>query len=115
MNTEEFGVSSTILPLGINDGVLKWQGLDPRVISLEGINKFEKLKKGMKVVTGPYSRRFPKESNIGTIKSIKTPLNGAFYDLEVELSTNFKTVREVYVVMDVYEEELKQLESQDEQ
>ncbi len=65
LNTEEFGVPTSIVDINLNDGVLKWDGEDINYISLEGISKFEKIEENMKVVTGPFTRRFPKQTEIG--------------------------------------------------
>lgn len=113
LNTEEFGVPSSIEALQLNDGVLKWDGEDPSFISLIGISKFEKIKEGMEVVTGPFTRRFPRKTPIGVIEKITIPQNGAFYEIKVRLSTDFKKVNEVYIVKDLFKEEMDSLETEE--
>lgn len=110
LNTKEFGVPSSIDALQLNDGVLKWDGEDPAYISLEGISKFEKIEEGMEVVTGPFTRRFPEKTPIGVIEKISIPPNKALYDIKVKLSTDFKKVNEVYIVKDLFKEEMDTLE-----
>jgi rod shape-determining protein MreC len=110
LNTKEFGVASLIKELELNDGVLKWDAKDPEFLILEGVNKFEKIEKGMEVVTSMYSRKFPANTPIGTIEDVEMPQNGSFYELTLKLSTDFKRLNEVYIVKDIFQNELDSLE-----
>ena len=109
LNTEEFGVPTSIVDINLNDGVIKWDGEDINYISLEGISKFEEIAEEMKVVTGPFTRRFPKNTVIGTIHSFKKVKNEAFYDVKVKLASDFKRLNEVYIIKDLFKEEMDSL------
>ena len=111
LNTEEFGVPTSIVDINLNDGVLKWDGEDINYISLEGISKFEKIEENMKVVTGPFTRRFPKQTEIGTIHSFKRVKNKAFYDIKIKLASDFKRLNEVYLIKDLFKQEMDSLET----
>ncbi len=91
-------------------GSLVWEGRNPKFASLKDIPTHVKVKIGDSVSTTGFSQKFPKEVFIGRV--IKCDLNSGdnFYNIEVALSTNFPTLRYVYIVEDNFAEELKKLE-----
>lgn len=111
LNTEEFGVPTSIVGLNLNEGVLKWDGTDIGYVSLDGISKFEKIEENMKVVTGPFTRRFPSKTEIGTIHSFEKLKGEAFYDIKIKLNSDFKMLNEVYIIKDLYKQEIDSLEN----
>jgi rod shape-determining protein MreC len=91
-------------------GSLVWEGRNPKFASLKDIPTHVKVKIGDSVSTTGFSQKFPKEVFIGRV--IRCDLNSGdnFYNIEVALSTNFPTLRYVYIVEDNFAEELKKLE-----
>jgi rod shape-determining protein MreC len=66
---------------------------------------------GDTVVTSGYSNIFPEGIMIGTIKQFDVESGTNFYNIKVELSTDFKTLKYVEVVKNTRREEQIRLES----
>lgn len=106
--SDKFSVSSKT-PEGTTSTV-KWGGTrNPYVAILSGISQSEKLKNGDTITTSAFSR-FPPNIMIGrVIKKQKGGANsGSRY--KIQLSTNFKKLNFVYVVVDDINMERKVLE-----
>ena len=96
----------------INDyfGSLIWDGLDYTSASLNEIPFHVNLSIGDKVVTSSYSSIFPEGILIGTVKDFRHESGKNFYNITVELSSDFKSLSYVEVVYNVYGEEQEELE-----
>ena len=105
----KFRVSPMIPELGFREGVISWDGKDPAFGQLNGVNKFEKLRKGLKVYTSQYSPNFPDGIEIGEIDNFSVPGNSSFYEINVRLSTPFTRLGGVYVVKDIYRPQVDSL------
>lgn len=108
LNTK-FRVSPMIPDIDFREGFVSWDGKDEHFVQLNGINKFEKIKKGAKVLTSSYSPHFPEGITIGEIESFTIPGNSSFYDVQVKLSTPFNKLHTAYVVYDVYRPQIDSL------
>ncbi|MCZ2131082.1 MAG: rod shape-determining protein MreC [Bacteroidia bacterium] len=108
-------VSPKIKELNLSQGKLIWGNRSPYYAYLEGINRYEKVHAGQRVVTSPYSKNFPENIPIGVIEDVKE-IDGSFLKAKVRLSTSFSQLREVYIVKDLFKAEFekfnKQIESQ---
>ncbi len=104
---KRWGVSSKI-----NNyfGSLVWDGLDYRYAKLNEIPFHVKLSVGDRVLTSSYSSIFPEGIKIGTVKDFIHESGTSFYDITVELSSNFKSLSYVEVVYNLHREEQIQLE-----
>jgi rod shape-determining protein MreC len=92
-------------------GSLVWDGEHYNTADLKEIPFHVIVNVGDTVVTSGYSNIFPDGIMIGKIKSYDA-INGTnFYDIKVELSTNFKTLKYVEVVQNTKRAELIKLES----
>lgn len=100
-----------ILEMNLSKGTLYWLGKDPNFIALKEINKYEQIKKGYHIVSSPYSNNLPENIPIGTVESIKKSVSEDFYDINVRLSVNFGKISTVYVVKNLYKDELDELEN----
>jgi len=105
----KFRVSPMILEIGFREGFISWDGKDPAFVQLNGVNKFEKLRKGLKVYTSQYSPNFPDGIEIGEIATYSIPGNSSFYEINVRLSTPFTRLGGVYVVKDIYRSQIDSL------
>lgn len=105
----KFRVSPTIPELGFKEGFISWDGKDPAFVQLNGVNKFEKLRKGLKVYTSQYSPNFPDGVEIGEIANFSVPGNSSFYEINVRLSAPFTRLGGVYVVKDIYRPQIDSL------
>jgi rod shape-determining protein MreC len=68
----------------------------------------------MKVLTSNFSLKFPAGIPIGTIKTVKKKATSSFYDIQLQLATNFNNLDYVYVVRDNFRPQLDSLEIKEE-
>lgn len=92
-------------------GSLVWDGEHYNTADLKEIPFHIIVNIGDTVVTSGYSNIFPDGIMIGTIKTFDVEGGTNFYNIKVELSTNFKTVKFVEVVQNTKRDELIKLES----
>ena len=79
-------------------GVAKWEGSDPKYMTLSTIDRFKPVFKGDTVVTSMQNAIFPPKIMIGKISRITSSANEAFYKIDVKLSTDFSSLVYVYIV-----------------
>jgi len=92
-------------------GSLVWDGEHYNTADLKEIPFHIIVNVGDTVVTSGYSNIFPDGIMIGTIKKFNVESGTNFYNIKVELSTNFKTVKFVEVVQNTKRDELIKVES----
>lgn len=90
-------------------GSVTWDGSDYRKASLSNIPEHYKIQSGESVVTSGYSLLFPEGINIGTIHSFGLTDDAHLYQIQLDLSTNFQTLKWVYVVENLMIEEQEHL------
>jgi rod shape-determining protein MreC len=108
----KFEITPYLRDITLNQGVLNWNGNNPQFASLNEVNRFEKVKKGMKLFTSNYSLIFPAGIPIGEIEEINTSLKSNFHEIVVKLSTDFTRLDHVSVVNVLEQEQLQQLDNQ---
>lgn len=91
-------------------GSLVWDGENYNTADLREIPFHIIVNVGDTVVTSGYSNVFPEGIMIGTIKKFDVESGTNFYNIKVELSTNFKTLKYVEVVQNTKRTELKNIE-----
>ncbi len=79
-------------------GSLSWDGKDRNTAILNEIPGYVELAVGDKVVTSGFSTLFPDGIPVGTIKSFSKDQSTNFYEILVELYTDFHNISYVYVV-----------------
>ncbi len=92
-------------------GALVWDGEHYNTADLKEIPFHIMVNVGDTVVTSGYSNIFPEGIMIGTITKYDVESGTNFYNIKVELSTNFKTLKYVYVVQNTKRPEQLKLES----
>jgi rod shape-determining protein MreC len=92
-------------------GPLSWDGKDARFANLTGIPFHVEIAVGDTVVTSSYSSVFPEGIMIGIIHSLEKPAGENYYNIDVELSVNFRALSYVDVVENLKKDEIKALES----
>ncbi|MDP2337950.1 MAG: rod shape-determining protein MreC [Bacteroidota bacterium] len=92
-------------------GALVWDGEHYNTADLKEIPFHIIVNVGDTVVTSGYSTIFPEGIMIGTIKKFDVESGTNFYNIKVELSTNFKTLKYVEVVQNTKHAELIKLQS----
>lgn len=91
-------------------GTLLWEGNNYRTATLTYIPTHVELVAGDTLVTSGYSVIFPPGIFIGTISEVEIRLGDNYFTAEVELATDFNSLKFVQVVQDLMNEELQQLE-----
>ena len=91
-------------------GSVKWNGRSPRYAKLLEVPNYVKLKVGDSVVTSSVNSIFPSNIPVGVIENIDTLSKETYYDIDIKLSTNFNSLRYVYVINNVLQKEQQQLE-----
>ncbi len=93
----------------INPGPLVWDGKNYRYGTLKDIPHHVKITIGDTIITSGYSATFPEGILIGIISDYSLK-GGNYYEIKVKLSTDFKNLRNVQVIKNLYRKEQKQLE-----
>lgn len=92
-------------------GDVQWEGKHPDRVRLEHVPKHVNLKKGDTVVTTPYSGLFPEGIPIGFIHDFDKSEGKNFCDIELDIATNFHTLKYVYLVDDLNKREIDSLQN----
>jgi rod shape-determining protein MreC len=95
-------------------GSLVWEGLNPREGLLKDIPTHVKITAGDSVTTTGFSSIFPEGVMIGKVKNAEQKSGDNFHNVEINLSTNFSTLRYVYIVTDILSIEKLRLEAKEE-
>ncbi len=90
-------------------GPLKWNGANYREAQLYDIPRYAEVSPGDTVVSDGRSQLFPPNIMVGIVKEGKLQADQNFYQLEIELSTDFSGLNHVYVVKDLLRTELDTL------
>ena len=112
LNTSGFKLVPKIKELNYTKGTIVWDGKDPNYLDLREINKYEALKVGYHIVTSPYSKNYPEDIPIGTIEKLEKYPKETYYRVKVKSAVNFGKIQTVYVVIDLFKNEIDKLEKQ---
>lgn len=92
-------------------GSLTWDGADAGSLNLNEIPKHVSISIGDTIETTGYSAVFPEGILVGTISEFDDS-GGDFYDIKVKLSTQFRKLNNVYIVVNLEKEEQLELENE---
>jgi len=106
---ERFGISAKIKNSN-HYGSLHWTKNDYRFASLEEVPNHVHISEGDTIVTSGFSTFFPQGIIIGTIDKFRSNKSNNFYEVDVRLSTDFKSLYYVYVINNTMRDELIELE-----
>lgn len=118
--SDHYAVVKSILTSSINisafiegsnaHGLIKYMDSDPRRVSLTGISNDIKIKKGALVKARGSAGYFPHGLLIGKVENLE-PIEGEpRWDITVRLKQDMRKLRYVYVIKNIYQEELNKLE-----
>ncbi|MBC8112132.1 MAG: rod shape-determining protein MreC [Verrucomicrobia bacterium] len=79
-------------------GSVKWEGNNPRQISLQEVPRDVQVKVGDTVVTSQYNSVFPEGILIGTVASARLKPGETFHEITLSLASDFYSLTYVYVV-----------------
>lgn len=102
----KFEITPYFYDLKTSQGVISWNGEDPSMVDLEEVNRFVKVKTGMKLYTSNYSLLFPAGIPIGTIVTTSSNLKSNFHRIKIKLSTDFGQLDVVSVIKNIHQREL---------
>ena len=92
-------------------GTITWKYGDPQSVYLEDIPEHLNINEGDSVLTSGYSNIFPSGIMVGTVSEKSKNPTASFLTLKVKLATDFNHINTVYVVRNLYREELESLKS----
>ena len=90
------------------DCIVTWSGGSS--IHLKNISKKQDVKIGDVVVTSGYSILYPRDIVVGTVISVVETPGSLFKDVEASIGTDFSTLEQVFVIMEVPNPERTELE-----
>lgn len=90
-------------------GILQWDGENHRIARLNEIPYHAELSEGDTIVTSGFSSIFPEGLYVGSISSFSME-EGNFYDIEVNLGTDFQSLFHVNVIENFNQKEQRALE-----
>ncbi|MFN8345581.1 MAG: rod shape-determining protein MreC [Spirosomataceae bacterium] len=94
----QFMVSTKLLRSG-EMGTAKWENTTlPSVIQLKDISRYKKIVKGDTAVTSDQNAVFPPGIAVGRVKSFKVAPDEAFFEIDLDLATDFSKISYVYLV-----------------
>lgn len=93
-------------------GSLTWENENYKKAILKDIPFHANVMKGDSIITSGYSSIFPEGILIALIDSHKHENGDNFLNINVNLSVDFKTLENVYIIENLYKEEQKELESE---
>lgn len=82
---------------------------------LKEIPNHVQLQKGDTIITSGFSTIFPEGVPIGIVKDFDLPKGSNFYEITIELTTDFKQVSHVYIVKSLTKEEQQSLEAKNQE
>lgn len=92
-------------------GPVTWPGTDFRYSKLRDIPRYSEVENGDQVITDGRSLYFPAGIPIGTVFGKELQADQNFYELELELATDFSKISRVYVVKDFFAAELDSIQN----
>jgi len=91
-------------------GTLKWRDFtDYKHVQLEAYPRHEDLEQGDTIVTSGYSAHFPEGIMIGLVDTLTLSKSDYFYNAKIELSNNLSTLRYVYVIQNLQQDQQREI------
>lgn len=92
-------------------GSLVWDGDDPTICRLLDVNKHVEVENGKQIVTSGYSTIFPENITIGQVYTHSLQDGENFHTIKVKLATNFSNLSSVYIINNLYKQEMDSVET----
>ncbi len=94
----------------VQTGIVSWDGVDPRLLTLINIPKSLPVAAGDTVLTSNVSDIYPPGIVVGTVASVIDDKSSNFYTIKIKTATNFSSIQYVYLIEDLQKEEQQKLE-----
>jgi rod shape-determining protein MreC len=92
-------------------GNLNWEGGSTSHARISGVPVNALVENGDTVVTSGFSSIFPENIPVGKIVKVESTATSNFFEIQVELFTNFHTLEYVYIIRNDLQDEQKKLDS----
>jgi rod shape-determining protein MreC len=89
-------------------GEYQWDS-ENQIATIQKLSKFTGLERGDTVYTGSASQLYPPNLPIGVIRELSSRSGSDFYEIQLELVTDFRKLQTVYVLVHRYKTEINQL------
>ena len=93
-------------------GYIQWAGGDPSKAKMLDLPRHLDVKKNDTIVTSGYNSTFPPGITIGVIKKVGLKSEQTFFDIDVQLSTEFNQLSYVYIIKNRLKLEQEKLEKE---
>ena len=103
-------LSAKVMPIN-QLGTILWDTGNPEEVTLHDIPQHLSVEVGDKVITSGYSTVFPADIPIGEVSIKKSNVNNSFLNITVKLSTPFDKLNHVFVVKNLYRDEIDTLKN----
>lgn len=101
---------STRLTSNNEIGTAQWAGISTETIELSDISRYKPVQVGDTAVTSNFNSVFPPDIMVGTVKDVQVRADQTFFDIQLNLSTDFRNLSYVYVVENQMEKQEAELE-----
>ena len=91
---------------------VQWTGSDPKYAKLLYVPRHVRLRKGDKIVTSGFNAVFPRSLEIGKVVDWTEMDDDIFFDITIELATDFSSISHVYVIQNTMKDELDSLQNE---
>tara|TARA_B100000809_G_C15078206_1_gene508666 strand:- start:72 stop:851 length:780 start_codon:yes stop_codon:yes gene_type:complete len=92
-------------------GSLVWELGDYRIAQLKDIPNHVKLNVGDEIITTGYSLVYPEGIMIGKVVNFDLPEGNNFYNIDIELSVDYRSLSHVFIIKSWMKNEQKELEA----
>ena len=89
--------------------LVKWNGENYRIAQIYDLPTHIQIEKGDSIVTSGFSAIFPKDILIGTISEFSKNENNNFYNIQIKLAEDLKTVSNIKLILNLYKNEFDSL------
>jgi rod shape-determining protein MreC len=96
-------------------GLIKYQEIDPRRVSLTGISNDIRIKRGAQVLARGSGGYFPKGTLIGKVEKTEEIEGKPVWNITVRLDQDMRKLSAVYVIKNIFHQELNDIEKEYEQ
>ncbi len=93
-------------------GYVQWAGGDPSKAKMLDLPRHLDVKKNDTIITSGYNSTFPPGITIGIIKNVGFKSEQTFFDIDVQLSTEFNQLSYVYIIKNRLKLEQEKLEKE---
>lgn len=94
-----------------NVGTLTWEGESADYAHLNFIPQTSRIRVGDTVVTSGYSTVFPPNYFVGTVADYNAETQDGFFEVRVQLATDFRSLDNLFLVRHQYKAEIDSLEA----